>query len=348
VHENLKRIIHASLPPAAVHALKTSRAAIKVRGARRAFDAASGSDEQLAPARLIDLQRRYPEALPYRYDDEALVQRGLERKNQLAHFFTIEGSRTLELAGHDAMVSGLLARDGAKATVIDLSVDHVDPRAINFGAAAEAVNAENLPYESGSFDCVFSYNAFEHFSKPEVVLAEALRVTRPGGILFFSFGPLYRSSYGLHAMHSITVPFCQFLWGRPILDAYIEERGLRRIEYETLNEWTIQQFRDLWARWQPWGSTAVCREVPSVHGIDLVRDFPSCFRGKVDRFEDLVVSIIEIAMRRTDKPMPLINKVAQPVPASPATTCRPMNPLAPSTNIDCFIGIPNMAGATVK
>ena len=313
MQENLKRIIHASLPPAAVHVLKTSRAAIKVRGARRAFEAAFGGQEYLAPARLIDLQWRYPEALPYHYGDEALFQRGLERKKQLAHFFTIEGSRTLELAGHDAMVSGLMTRDGAKATMIDLSVDHVDPRAISFGVAAEAVNAENLPYESGSFDCVFSYNAFEHFPKPEVVLAEALRVTRPGGILFFSFGPLYRSSYGLHAMHSITVPFCQFLWGRPVLDAYIEERGLRRIEYETLNEWTIQQFRDLWARWQPWGATEVYREVPSVHGIDLVTDFPSCFRGKVDRFDDLVVAIIEIAMRRTDKPMPLIDE-ARAVP----------------------------------
>lgn len=308
MHENLKRIIHASLPPAAVHALKVSRAAIKMRGARRAFVAASGCHEYLAPARLIDLQRRYPEAWPYGYDDEALFQRGLERKKQLADFFTIKGSRTLELAGYDAMVSGLLARDGAKALAIDLRVDQVDPRAINFGAAAEAVNAENLPYENGSFDCVFSYNAFEHFPKPEVVLAEALRVTRPGGILFFSFGPLYRSSYGLHAMHSITVPFCQFLWERPVLDAYIEERGLGRIEYETLNEWTIRQFRDLWARWQPWGSTKVYREIPSVHGIDLVRDFPSCFRGKVDLFEDLVVAIIEIAMRRTDKPMPLIDK----------------------------------------
>lgn len=303
MHENLKRIIQASLPPEAVHALKTSRAAIKMRGPRRAFEAPGRKLEYLEPSRLIELQRRYPEALPYHYDAEALFQRGLERKKQLAQFIDIRGSRTLELGGQDGMVSGILAKNGAKATLIDLSVDQVDPRAIEFGAIAEAGNAESLPYATSSIDCVFSYNAFEHFSNPEAVLAEALRVTRPGGVLFFSFGPLYRSSYGLHAMHSITVPFCQFLWERPVLDAFIEERGLGRIEYETLNEWTIQQFRGLWGRWQSWGLNEVYREVPSVHGIDLVSENPSCFRGKVDRFEDLIVAVIEIAMRRTDKPM---------------------------------------------
>src|SRR5258708_25036968 len=89
MHDNIKRIIHASLPPAAVHALKTSRAAIKMRGARRAFQAASGSHEYLTPTRLIALQRGYSEALHYRYDDERLFQHGLERKKQLAHFCTI-------------------------------------------------------------------------------------------------------------------------------------------------------------------------------------------------------------------------------------------------------------------
>ena len=42
-----------------------------------------------------------------------------------------------------------------------------------------------------------------------------------GRLLFFSFGPLYRASYGLHAMHSITVPFCQYLWPRAVLDDHI-------------------------------------------------------------------------------------------------------------------------------
>jgi hypothetical protein len=44
------------------------------------------------------------------------------------------------------------------------------------------------------------------------------------------------------------------------------------------------------------------REVPSIHGIELVRKHPSCFRGKAEAFEDLVVAIIEIALRRTNAP----------------------------------------------
>jgi hypothetical protein len=39
-----------------------------------------------------------------------------------------------------------------------------------------------------------------------------------------------------------------------------------------------------------------------MHGIELVKQYPSCFRGKVEAFEDLVVSVLETALRRTDAP----------------------------------------------
>ena len=103
-------------------------------------------------------------------------------------------------------------------------------------------------------------------------------------------------------MHSITVPFCQYLWPRAVLDDYIRSHGLGRIEYETLNEWTVSQFRKLFSRFQPWARAIEYREVPSIHGIELVEKHPSCFRGKAGAFEDLVVAIIEIALRRTDAP----------------------------------------------
>jgi hypothetical protein len=38
--------------------------------------------------------------------------------------------------------------------------------------------------------------------------------------------------------------------------------------------------------------------IPSLHGIDLVADFPSCFRSKVDAFDDILVGNIEARVRR--------------------------------------------------
>jgi hypothetical protein len=35
--------------------------------------------------------------------------------------------------------------------------------------------------------------------------------------------------------------------------------------------------------------------------MTLVREYPKCFRSKVDRFEDLLVAILQIGLRRTDK-----------------------------------------------
>ena len=76
------------------------------------------------------------------------------------------------------------------------------------------------------FDLVCSFNAFEHVADPEAVLREAVRVTKPGGAVYLLFGPLYWSSYGLHASLSITVPFCHVLFERSVLESYVAEREL--------------------------------------------------------------------------------------------------------------------------
>lgn len=48
----------------------------------------------------------------------------------------------------------------------------------------EAVDAKSLPYEDGAFDVVMSNSIVHHIPEPSVVMAEMLRVLRPGGLLF--------------------------------------------------------------------------------------------------------------------------------------------------------------------
>ena len=47
------------------------------------------------------------------------------------------------------------------------------------------VDAKTLPFEDGRFDGVLSNSIVHHIPDPQTVFAEAVRVCRPGGILFF-------------------------------------------------------------------------------------------------------------------------------------------------------------------
>ena len=321
MEEALKRRLGAAVlsPPTAIHGIKLARAGLVTRTARRAFEhpgrEPTGSISSSCPSfrsatrpsRLTTTTR------------PPLWLRGVERRRQVARFLTGDRPRTLELACNDAMVSASLASDGAHATAIDLSLEHVDPRARASGVQLVAANAERLPFDEGQFDCVFSYNAFEHFGDPRAVLSEALRVVRPTGTLYFLFGPLYRAAYGLHAFHAITVPFCHYLWERSVLEGHVTREGLGRINFETLNEWTLQQFRDLWAEWQPWAGRIAYREIPELRGMELVRAHPSCFRDQADRFEDLLVAILEVGLRRTVRPLESAGPSGRQLP-QPSTT----------------------------
>jgi len=56
---------------------------------------------------------------------------------------------------------------------------------------------ENLSFPNGSFDLVFSSNVLEHVKDPAQVLAEGIRVLKPGGYLFFTY-PNYCSFWEGH------------------------------------------------------------------------------------------------------------------------------------------------------
>lgn len=52
-------------------------------------------------------------------------------------------------------------------------------------------DVRNLPFESNSFDCVFSFGVIEHFKDPTNIITEFYRVLRPGGRVFLSVPNVY-------------------------------------------------------------------------------------------------------------------------------------------------------------
>jgi ubiquinone/menaquinone biosynthesis C-methylase UbiE len=99
----------------------------------------------------------------------------------------------LDLGTGTALIPIELCRRSAAACVVgvDLAAEMLKVGAANVAAAglASAVelrqaDAKALPFPDGSFAAVMSNSIVHHIPDPRAVLAEAVRVTRPGGLLF--------------------------------------------------------------------------------------------------------------------------------------------------------------------
>lgn len=108
----------------------------------------------------------------------------------LAVLGAIDGGRVLDVAtGTGSFVAFLL--DGLRSHDEIVGIDENGTRAEAFAAALsdrqgvrfEAMDAHHLAFADASFDTVCISNSLHHFADPAPVLAEMLRVLRPGGHL---------------------------------------------------------------------------------------------------------------------------------------------------------------------
>lgn len=116
----------------------------------------------------------------------------------------IPRARVLEI-GSDVEMSVLkrLVAAGASEAVgvnnaPDLWKEHPGGRLERGGAKLIEADARSMPFESGSFDYVFSVATFEHILELPLALAEMHRVLAPGGLLYTNFGPIWSGGKGHH------------------------------------------------------------------------------------------------------------------------------------------------------
>ena len=151
---------------------------------------------------------------------------------EYADFAGSRGKRVLEIGVGVGTDFIRFVRAGAIATGVDLT-DHavalVRRRVELEGLEAEVVqaDAENLPFEDGAFDRVYSWGVLHHTPDSERAFREALRVLAPGGeacIMLYSRHSWV--SYGLWAKHGL-------LKGRPqrsladVLAHHMESEGTK-------------------------------------------------------------------------------------------------------------------------
>lgn len=270
----------------------------KSRQARQIFEAASDEPRWLSWKELEQLQAEYPlEDQSYCYDSASSEKRARARASELMTLATQEGAlmdRFLELGSSDGMVCSYLRETGKTAVGIDYRVDKVSERAIAAGTLVAGMDASQLGFGDNTFDFVFSYNSFEHFLEPDLVLREAARVVRPGGKIYLNFGPLWLTPKGAHQYKSITVPYCECLFPLTLIEEFAQENGIDLIDFEQMNKWTLTQYRELWSEVCDRLELAACYETYNADHVDLIMRYPSCFKSKTAVFDDLIVSNVDV------------------------------------------------------
>lgn len=100
----------------------------------------------------------------------------------------LAGERVLEIGSGAGSHSCIFKRYGAHVTAVDITPQRAASTAAKFamlrggeGIAFHA-DAENLPFEDGSFDVVYSNGVLHHSTDTERCIAEATRVLKPGGL----------------------------------------------------------------------------------------------------------------------------------------------------------------------
>jgi SAM-dependent methyltransferase len=115
---------------------------------------------------------------------------------QLSQYADLDGRIVADVGGGPGFFVRELSRAGARAFCVDADLGEM----AMLGPAADGSvvgSAVRMPLRSGTVDVCFSSNVLEHVKDWRTMLAEMVRVTRPGGIVFLGFTN-WLSPYGGH------------------------------------------------------------------------------------------------------------------------------------------------------
>jgi SAM-dependent methyltransferase len=132
-----------------------------------------------ATASAEDRLEYFLEVERFRYESAPSIR-------DVAKFGHYAGKRVLEIGCGIGTDGAQFVLGGADYTGVDLTEAAVELASENFSVRGlegtfRSADAEQLPFEQGSFDHVYSFGVIHHTTRPERVVAAIHRVLKPGG-----------------------------------------------------------------------------------------------------------------------------------------------------------------------
>lgn len=178
----------------------------------------------------------------------------VDSADQVAVHAPLTGSLLLDVGGGPGYFADAFRARGATYVGIDPDINELSARG-EPGQDMLCANGTRLPVRTASVDVCYSSNVLEHVSTPDVMLAEMVRVTKPGGTVFVSFTPWW-SPWGGHE----TSPW-HYFGGH-----YAARRYARRRGHEPKNRFGTSLFA--------YSVGAALRWAAACEDATLVRAFP--------------------------------------------------------------------------
>lgn len=200
----------------------------------------------------------------------------------------VAGARVADVGSGPGDLAEAFRAHGAATVAVDVDWDemHCRPRTL---AQAVVGDGTRLPFADGSFDITCSSNVLEHVPDPVAVVADMVRVTRPGGLAFANY-TLWLSPWGGHE----TSPW-HLLGG-----AQAVRRYERRWGQSPKNRFGTTLF--------PVAGRRLLAQVAGLPGVAVLDAFPRYFPRwtrpvvSLPLVGDLVTWNLAIALRRTGGP----------------------------------------------
>lgn len=178
---------------------------------------------------------------------------------QVGQFVDLAGCVLLDVGGGPGYFAGAFRAAGATYLAVDADLGELSAREPP-GPATVLGSGLALPVRDGAVDVCYSSNVLEHVADPAALLAEMLRVTRPGGTVFVSY-TLWLSPWGGHE----TSPW-HYLGG-----AYAARRYERRHGHPPKNVYGTSLF--------PVSAGQVLRWARRQHQAEVLAAFPRYHPG---------------------------------------------------------------------
>jgi SAM-dependent methyltransferase len=188
------------------------------------------------------------------------------KKGQILERFTpLQGKKLLEIgSGYGTNLATWIERDtegfasSLKASRELFVANGLDPERVI------RVSGDTLPFSDGSFDVVYAGNVLEHTEDPIMVLTEAVRVLRPGGI-FHTEIPNFLSYFEGH----------YFLPQPPLIWHWVLPAWVRLLGRDPAYAYTLRtEINPIWCR-------RAVKQVSKQYPATLISNGAEIFRDKL-------------------------------------------------------------------